>query len=144
MFWGGRGSCRGGVFLTSFPNGVWERGEIPHHGLQRLQGVSGGLDTETYFRHIDYVAQLVGPAHVGIGMDSMDRPELLQAFIDSRPDEWPGREEGLWQPMGFIQPEQLIEVTDLMLQRGYTETDVRGILGGNWLRVCRKVWKPTK
>ena len=36
---------------------------------------------------------------------------------------------------------QLPELTDLMLRRGYAEDDVRGILGGNWLRVCSEVWK---
>jgi membrane dipeptidase len=100
----------------------------------------GGLDPETYFRHIDHVATLVGPEHVGIGLDSMERTDLLQAFIESRPEEWPGREEGMWEPMGFIRPEQLIEVTELMLRHGYRESQVRGILGENWLRVCRAVW----
>jgi membrane dipeptidase len=101
----------------------------------------GGLDAETYFRHVDHVAQLVGAEYVGIGMDSMDRPELLQAYIDARPDEWPGREQGLWKPMGFIRPEQLIEVAELMVRRGYPEKAVRGVLGENWLRVCKAVWK---
>jgi len=101
----------------------------------------GGLDPETYFRHVDHVAQLVGARYVGVGMDSLERPEILQAFIDARPDEWPGRNEGMWEPMGFIQPEQLIDVTELMLRRGYSDPDVRNVLGENWLRVCRRVWK---
>lgn len=50
-------------------------------------------------------------------------------------------EEGLWEPLACFAVEQLPELTDLMLQRGYGEDDVRGILGGNWLRVCRQVWK---
>jgi membrane dipeptidase len=43
--------------------------------------------------------------------------------------------------MGFIRPEQLIEVADLMVKQGYPENAVRGVLGENWLRVCRGVWK---
>lgn len=43
--------------------------------------------------------------------------------------------------MGFIQPEQLIEVCALMVKAGYPEAAVRGVLGENWLRVCRAVWK---
>jgi membrane dipeptidase len=32
-------------------------------------------------------------------------------------------------------------LTELMLQRGFSESDVRGILGENWLRVCGQVWR---
>jgi len=28
-----------------------------------------------------------------------------------------------------------------MLQHGYSDAQVRGILGENWLRVARQVWK---
>ncbi len=97
--------------------------------------------TERYFRHVDHVAQLVGATHVGIGLDSMDRPELLQHYIDARPDEWPGREQGMWEPIEFFKPEQLPELTELMLKSGYSDSDVRGVLGGNFLRVCRETWK---
>ena len=103
----------------------------------------GDTSTETYFRHLDHVAQLVGPQHVGIGLDHLDKPglEFLRRFIDARPDEWPGKEQGLWEPLACFEVEQLPELTDLMLRRGYTDDDVRGILGGNWLRVCSEVWK---
>ena len=103
----------------------------------------GDTRTETYFRHLDHVAQLVGPRHVGIGLDNLDKPglEFLRRFIDARPDEWPGKDQGLWEPLACFEVEQLPELTDLMLRRGYSDEDVRGILGGNWLRVCREVWK---
>jgi membrane dipeptidase len=101
----------------------------------------GDTSSETYFKHLDYVVQMVGPKHVGLGLDYLARPELLQAFIDGRPDEWPGRAEGAWSPMAFFGHEQMPEVVDLMLERGYGEEDVRGILGENWARLCRQVWK---
>ena len=41
----------------------------------------------------------------------------------------------------YLQPEQLPKFTEILLARGYCEADVRGILGGNWLRVARQVWK---
>lgn len=97
--------------------------------------------TERYFTHVDHVAQLVGPEHVGIGTDSMARPEHLLAYIKARPDEWPGLDQGMWEPMAFFQPEQLPGLTELMLKRGYSEPQVRGVLGENWLRVCRQVWR---
>jgi membrane dipeptidase len=103
----------------------------------------GDTSSETYFRHLDYVAQMVGPEFVGFGLDFLAEPALahLQAFIDGRPDEWPGREEGAWKPMACFGHEQTPEVVDLMLNAGYSDAAVTGILGGNWMRICGQVWK---
>ena len=101
----------------------------------------GGASAEQYFRHLDHVVQLVGPGHVGFGLDFLDQAHHLAAFIAARPDEWPGKEEGAWDPMFFLGPEVIPEVTNLMLKHGYTDEQVRWIQGGNWLAVCRQVWK---
>ena len=42
---------------------------------------------------------------------------------------------------GFAQPERLEQLTAMMLQAGYGDAAVRGILGDNWLRVARQVWR---
>ena len=42
--------------------------------------------------------------------------------------------------MNFMQPEALPLLTQALLQRGYSDTDVRGILGENLLRVASQVW----
>lgn len=101
----------------------------------------GAATPERYFQHLDYVAQLVGHQHVGIGLDYLDNVAPLVAFIAARPDEWPGAAQGAWEPMAFMPPERMADVVGLMLKHGYTDAEVRGILGGNWLRVCRQVWK---
>lgn len=110
-------------------------------------GITGGgfylgeVSPERYFRHLDHVAQLVGSDHVAVGLDYLADVAPLVAFIEARPDEWPGKEQGAWEPMAFFPPERLGDVAELMLQRGYTEDQTRGVLGGNWLRICRQVWK---
>jgi membrane dipeptidase len=38
-------------------------------------------------------------------------------------------------------PEQAPRLTQALLDRGYSEADIRGILGGNFLRVAETVWK---
>ena len=40
----------------------------------------------------------------------------------------------------FAEPEEVPHLTEGMLKRGYSESEVRGILGENWLRVCKQVW----
>ncbi|MBK7469281.1 MAG: membrane dipeptidase [Betaproteobacteria bacterium] len=38
-------------------------------------------------------------------------------------------------------PEQIPELTGRMVRAGYGEADIRAVLGGNWLRLARQVWK---
>jgi membrane dipeptidase len=53
---------------------------------------------------------------------------------------WP-ESDGPRVPWRFAQPEQLPELTELMVRHGYCEGDIRGILGLNFLRIARDVWK---
>lgn len=96
--------------------------------------------TELLLRQIDYLVQLVGPAHVGIGLDWVyDLPSLIEITarsLDTYPAQGYERRD-----MQIVQPEQLPEVTEGLLKRGYGESDLEDILGGNWLRVARAVWK---
>ena len=68
--------------------------------------------------HIDHLVALSGPEHVGLGSD-YDGVSLL--------------------------PEQLEDVstypllTQGMIDRGYSDDDIRGILGGNFVRVFKEV-----
>ena len=40
-----------------------------------------------------------------------------------------------------MSPRQLPAVTELLLKKGYSEGEVKGILGDNYLRVAKQVWK---
>ncbi|MDP6720161.1 MAG: membrane dipeptidase [Pirellulaceae bacterium] len=93
--------------------------------------------TETIIRHVDYVAELVGAEHVGIATD------LPVDAANSSPTPWnpPHPGDVPWSEINYIQPEQLPELADGLLQRGYKDSDVRGILGENWLDLARRVWK---
>lgn len=98
------------------------------------------ISSEAVVRHVDYVARRVGVEHVGIGMDYVfDQAGLdaeLQKYRLTFPDGW-GYEPGIrCKP-----PEELPEVTAGLLELGYSEHDLRAILGGNLMRVARQVWK---
>jgi membrane dipeptidase len=97
------------------------------------------IRTETLARHVDYVVQMVGADHVGLGLDyAFDQGEL-DAHLAANPNIWPA-EWGYRPGIKFVAPEQLPELTELLLRRGYREDDVRKILGGNLLRVAEAVW----
>lgn len=98
------------------------------------------IRTESLFRHIDHFVGLVGPQHVGLGLDCVSDPELLHGLVQARPGVFPASQQyGHWPK--FVEPEQVPELTEVMLRHGYSDDVVRGILGGNWLRVASTVWR---
>ncbi len=94
----------------------------------------GDLSVATLVAHIDHIADLVGPSHIGIGLDYVY--DQSRAPTPWHPPDWfvPG-------PYPDISPEQLPELTEALMTRGYAEAEVRGILGENWLRIAKRVWK---
>lgn len=76
-------------------------------------------DLEDVLDHIDHVVELVGVDHVGIGSDYDGVGNTLPTGLKSAAD-YPNLVEGL-------------------LARGYSESDIEKILGGNLMRVWREV-----
>jgi membrane dipeptidase len=93
-----------------------------------------------FVEHVDHVAQRVGVAHVGIGLDYVFDQDGLAALLEKRSALMlPG---GAYAgPIGFLSPELLPEVAEELLRRKYSEDAVRAVLGGNLLRVAREVWR---
>lgn len=69
-------------------------------------------------RHIDYVVELVGPDHVGLGSD-YDGISTV--------------------PEGLEDPSRLPALTEALARRGYDDETIRKILGENFARVFRVV-----
>lgn len=87
--------------------------------------------------HIDYIADRVGPQHVGLASDYLYHREVTS------PTLWnpPHRGDVPWPEINYSEPESVPELTEMLLTRGYSDNDVKGILGDNWLRVVSTIWK---
>jgi membrane dipeptidase len=72
--------------------------------------------------HIDHVVKLVGPDHVGLGSDF----------------------DGASMPDGMEDCSKLPKITEALVRKGYTDDDIRKILGGNILRVMEQVERVSK
>ncbi len=94
----------------------------------------------TFMRHLEYMVDLVGVEHVGLGVDLVYDIEGWNRFFLANKDRY-WRDYADTPPAQFLQPETLPALTEAMLERGYAESDVRAILGGNYLRVAREVWR---
>jgi len=98
------------------------------------------ITTETIVRHIDYIANLAGPEHVGLGLDYVFDPSELEEFVKKNPDLFPP-EKGYGDGAGFLEPERIPAIADALLTIGWSEQNVRGLLGENNMRVAKQVWK---
>ena len=84
--------------------------------LRAVQAALPSLPTASWQRivdHIDHVVRLVGARHVGLGSDF----------------------DGARMPEGMEDCSHLPRITEALIERGYSEQDVRNILGENLLRV---------
>lgn len=97
--------------------------------------------SQSMFEHIDYIANLVGPEHVGIGLDFVKDVSGFWEWVKFNAYMWPLNENQARTYSKIAQPEQLIEVTDIMLRNGYPDTTIQGVLGGNFRRLCGEVWR---
>ncbi|MDP7605162.1 MAG: membrane dipeptidase, partial [Alphaproteobacteria bacterium] len=89
--------------------------------------------------HIDHIAGLVGPQHLALGLDLVYYMDSMLARWSANPDRYPKGYPP--PPWSFFQPEELPRLVEVLLARGYAEDDIKGILGENFLRVARAVWK---
>lgn len=98
--------------------------------------------SEKMVEHIDYIANLVGPQHIALGLDLVYFNEILDYFLEQQAGTttYP---KGYYttKTLNCFQPEKLINIVELLLQRGYQESDIKGILGENFMRVASVVWK---
>jgi membrane dipeptidase len=100
----------------------------------------GDNSTQTMLRHIDYAVQLIGPEHVGLGLDYVFDVSELEEYVRKHPEKFPAEAR---QPGAYLQvePERFPVIAEGLLKMGYGETDVQGIMGHNNLRVAKRVWK---
>lgn len=110
-------------------------------GLFLGANAEGGADnsTEAVLRHIDHAVRLIGPRHVGLGLDYIFDLSELEEFLKKEPDKFPtGASGGAYTQ---VEPERFPILAEALLARGYREEEVQGILGHNNLRIARQIWK---
>jgi membrane dipeptidase len=88
--------------------------------------------------HIDHVVKLVGIDHVGVGCDFYD--EIMATGASQEIPAWnPGGSLGQLSFSGMRSRADLPSLTDELLQRGYTEGDLRKVYYDNFSRVMGAV-----
>jgi membrane dipeptidase len=141
------------IFSHSNPRALWEHDRNIRDDQAKVCAATGGLvgvvgvgifmgeddaSTPMLLRQINYYTDLIGTESIGLGLDyvyDVEAEQRYMAGVKSPP-------HGNYDKMtNFFQPEQLPELTEGLLAKGYSEGEVRGILGDNFLRVARQVWR---
>jgi membrane dipeptidase len=114
-------------------------------------------DIAALLDHIDHVAKTFGVEAVTIGTDRPYQSLLADAAWEQVPSRGRSRTrwEALWSPDDPLfgpewKQESMVQsllwtnwplFTVGLVQRGYSDDDIRKIVGGNILRVARDVWE---
>ena len=118
-------------------------------GIITVPNLLGGFGAEAVYRHLDHAIKLVGVDHVGLASDqgpmgrAVQAPEVVKilkprkflttGFKGTRTYwEW---ETGP-RPLSWVNAPYL---TVGLVVRGYSDDDIRKIIGGNFLRVAGKI-----
>ncbi len=93
--------------------------------------------------HADHYRALIGAAHIGIGLDFTAAYQEAKVVLPEsrrwrtlRPDIFGSVDAFVTQryPDGISSIADLPNLAERLLARGYSDAEVAGILGGNWLR----------
>lgn len=96
---------------------------------------------ETHLDQYDYLKRLVGVDHIGLGPDFMfDRPDLSAIIPELWPADVYSNNPPWFMVKGFETISDLPNVTQGLMERGWSDAEIRKVLGENWLRVYEKVW----
>jgi membrane dipeptidase len=98
--------------------------------------------------HFDYVAKLVGVDHVAVGsdMDVLGNPNALGGGMNPRTQpnfsryQYHEDKDGAITIKGLDHPKRMFDLTEGLIRRGYNDADIKGILGGNAVRVLTEIW----
>lgn len=112
-------------------------------GLSAIPGMLTGnvrCTINDYIDHLEHAINVMGIDGVGIGSDFIAGAELAQ--IATAPD-WKGKQVPtsmeVWPVCdghdGFENHSKLGNVTGGLVAKGYTDENIRKLMGGNWLRL---------
>ena len=122
-------------------------GQVIHTIFNETKDKMGAQPTlNGYVSMIDYLVNLVGINHVGLGLD------LVPFWTESDYNRYFSIHGAMFVPHkirpfkdiyveGFDDISDTIKITEELLKHGYSDDEIKKLLGGNWLRLLKQVWR---
>lgn len=117
-------------------------------GVRNFVTLKEPTTIEHFLDHYDHVKKLIGPEHLGIGSD-ID----LDGYDDMPPEEYRRLKAGYKDSYAFrdkidideiAHPKRIFDLTEGLIRRKYSDAEIIGILGGNFVRVLSDIWTVSK
>ncbi len=97
---------------------------------------------DDYLDHFDYAIKLIGEDHVTFATDWFDgKTKANWATPWFYPEVTQGKQYGGLGLVGFAQRSELVNVVEGFLARKYRPERISKLLGANFIRVLKEVWK---
>lgn len=97
---------------------------------------------DDYIDHFDYAIKLIGEDHVTVATDMFDGKTRVNWVTPIfYPEITKGAQYGTRRVQGFNKKSNLVDLVEGFQRRGYKPATIEKILGANFLRVLREVWK---
>jgi membrane dipeptidase len=108
-----------------------------------------------FYRHLEHVARLVGTRHIALGTDFHAVADIssVGAIIEMTLTRYPAAISRYAEAFGndvrtrYLSDcgshRDLGNITRLLVERGWSEDDIRAFLGENYLRVLKEIWGTT-
>ena len=123
-------------------------------GIYMMPFLTMGAQTkdQDVIKHIDHAIQVCGEDHVAIGSDLSITPHVVteeykkshREFVAGRQKlgiAAPGEDPNIYMFVPELNvPNRLELIADRLLAKGYPETRVEKIIGGNTFRLLKEVW----
>ncbi|MCV7103739.1 dipeptidase [Mycobacterium palustre] len=93
-------------------------------------------------RHLEHAVDVVGIEHVGVSTDfSFDSAD----FVDeaARNPHLFDESYTRWGPIQWMPPETFLGLEEHLCRRGWSDTEIEAVLGGNFRRVAQQAWSST-
>jgi membrane dipeptidase len=114
----------------------------------RESGHRNGTTIDDLVDHIAHIAELVGPQHVGLGLDITEgmTPEDVRrrgSWVSAQLPEVSGAgnlDYETYYPRGLRSMAGVPGITEVLVRRGFNDDEIWQILGGNFVRLFETVW----
>jgi membrane dipeptidase len=113
-------------------------------GVRMFVKTTEPTTVEDVLDHFDHVRKLIGPEHLGVGSDidlhgyDAMPPELNKALRAGYKGSYGFRDKVDIE--GLDHPRRMFDLTEGLIRRKYSESDIEGVLGGNFKRVLSQIW----
>ena len=111
-------------------------------GVRQFVRGSEPVTIENVLDHFDHAARLVGVEHVGVGsdidLDGYDKlpPVLRRKMLTGYKSDQLMRGD----IDGLNHPKRMFDLTEGLIRRKYSDSDIGKILGGNFARALGEIW----